>query len=234
MYQSGTQTTLLNTAPDGNFTFDKCPAYFSPLRFPKSAADARAVLPSARIIATVCDPVDRLWSQFHYNLVREFHRRAKDTFEELIEYLIPEKSPPEEYPSVPRVPPDVELLAWYTYIEQGLYVNGITPWAKAYGRDGVHVIHLPDLSKDNMALREETITRMLEFVGLPPERYDWDGDRMAMMAGRVHNKNDMVKGYCRTCIPSHYRERLKRVFRRANQDFAKYLNVTYPLEDWER
>ena len=227
-YQGGTDTQLLNTSKSLGLIYDKCPDYEQTIRYTRALPAASYLLPSAKIVYMVCDPIKRLWSRFHHNLMIDPEGVPAKSFPELLDLLVPQSSSSEQqYGSIPDSPPYVHYSVWADYIGAGYYYHNIATWAAAYGHDKIHTIYLSDLKRDNQALRETTIRKLLNFLQLPPAKYNWKTERSQT---NIQNQNHEAKGYCRDCIPEDFVQRLQPVFKVANQDLARYLNASFPLE----
>ena len=63
-----------NCISGGRYTFEKAPSYLDLHCFPTADTDVKTVLPHAKMIFTLCDPVSRLYSEYshflHYKLFR--------------------------------------------------------------------------------------------------------------------------------------------------------------------
>jgi hypothetical protein len=120
-------------------TFEATPAY---LLDPLAAPRAAELIPNARIIVMLRDPVDRAFSQYGHNrrLGAETH-----TFEEAIaaepvrlrgEY--DRTAEDENYEAIP--------LRRFGYVERGLYAEQLERWLDRF--DDVHVIRSEDFMRD--------------------------------------------------------------------------------------
>lgn len=139
------------------FTFEATPDY---LLHPLAAERAHRVVPEAKVIVMLRDPVQRAYSQYQHNrrlgnepltfaeaLAAEPERTAGE-----IEKLIADPG----YPGV--------NLRRFGYVARSTYHDQVRRWLDAYGPDRMMVIKSEDFFADPGAVYEG----VLEFVGLPP------------------------------------------------------------------
>ncbi len=125
---------------------DKLSGDISPKYALMSADDVRrtaAMLPEAKIVILLRDPVDRAWSQARYAVSRG---KGKDL-------------PPDE--QFERM---VELATSEKRLERGEYVRLIRDWSEAFGKDKVFIGFYDDLKDDPRAL----LDAILAFLGASP------------------------------------------------------------------
>jgi Sulfotransferase family len=60
----------------GSLTMDKSPSYLNTDIFPNIASRAKQLLPNAKIVILLCNPVERMYSEFHHTLLY-----SKDIFD---------------------------------------------------------------------------------------------------------------------------------------------------------
>ena len=135
-------------------TFEATPAY---LLHPLAAERAAALVPRARIIAMLRDPVDRAFSQYRHN-----RRLGNETlsFEDALaaepERLRGEYERIERDPYYPAIP-----LRRHGYVERGLYAEQLERWLPRFS--DVLVVR----SEDFMADPRPVFRSVLEFLQLP-------------------------------------------------------------------
>ena len=130
------------------------------LAHPLAAARARQVVPGAKVVLVLRNPVDRAFSHW-----RERVRHDADdlSFEDAIrrerERLAGERE---------RLASGVVATSWehehHTYLEQGRYAELLTPWLERFPRERVFVARSEDVFADPDAVRK----RLLRFLGLAP------------------------------------------------------------------
>jgi sulfotransferase family protein len=159
---------------------------------PHAARRAHALLPEARLIAILRDPVERAFSH-HQQQVRK--GREPLSFEEAIARE-PERvdAPLAEMARDDRL--TVESVTRFSYLARGRYAEQIERWIAHYPRERLLVLFSEELSKEPA----ETLRRAFEFLGL-------DADGVAFDAAPRRN----VGGYEAAIEPS-LRRRLEDAF----------------------
>ena len=118
------------------------PGYLSSPQAPQRLAE---VIPQARLIALLRNPIDRMYSAYQFFKVR--HGRETGTFEETIETWF-DRSHGERL------------------IREGVYVDHLLRWSKFFSDEQMLVLK----SEDFFERPQETLKRVLDFLDLP----DWD------------------------------------------------------------
>lgn len=129
------------------------------LYYPHAAERIAGVLPDARLVALVRNPVERAYSHYHLNV-----RQGKEDlgFEEAIEA------------EAQRLEGERERLtadetAWsdahykFGYLERGLYADRIAEWHKHFPPEQLLVVRSEDLYAEPAAV----MSRTFEHIGLP-------------------------------------------------------------------
>lgn len=168
----------------GVLTFEATPDY---LLDPRSADRAAALLPNARVIVLVRDPVDRAYSHYH-------HMRRLG-----FESLPFERAIAVEHQ---RITTDLRLLASnpnhqanqllrYSYLMRGHYAEQLTRWASRYPNERILIVHSAEL----FAKPEDVFEEILSFLGLrswAPKQFRnfsaRDGDRQTPMDPSTRNR----------------------------------------------
>lgn len=122
---------------------------------------ARSLLPSAKVVVAVCDPVTRLWSQFHHALRYGFVDPGL-SFDGLVAVALNATS---AHASKRTIDHD--------FVEKGRYALRLLDWFAAFGQANVHVVNT-DLTAADGAARVRAITDLLTFAGLGAQREHWD------------------------------------------------------------
>lgn len=148
----------------GAVTGEASPYYLFDPRVPERA---HAMLPEARIIALLRNPVDRAYSQYEHSRRKGLETRSFDAaVEEELRDL------PAEVERMRRDPHYRSGLHQHrAYLARGCYAEQLEGWARWYLRDRILVLRSEDLFSDPIAV----YTRVLEFLGLVPfelPRYD--------------------------------------------------------------
>jgi len=137
------------------------PSYlFHPLA-PERAA---ALVPGARLIAILRDPVERAYSHYQHELALG---REALSFEEALD-----REDTRMEGELERILADPGYFShpwWnFTYVARGLYAEQLERWHAAYGRQQLLVLANEELSVDAAA----TYARVLEFLGAAPHELD--------------------------------------------------------------
>jgi hypothetical protein len=113
--------------------------YLDDPRVPERVAK---VLPQARLIALLRDPVERAYSDY-----QQVCRKGREhlSFEEAVDAEMNQPTP----------------LRWY--LSRGVYINHLLPWAKFFDDEQILVLKSEDLFERT----QETLGRVLDFLNLP-------------------------------------------------------------------
>lgn len=123
----------------------------------------RRLLPDARLIALLRDPVDRALSHYHHEVALG---RESLTFEEAIE-----REPDRMSGELERMrDPAYFSHAWwnFTYLGRGRYAEQLARWLAVFPHE--QLLILP--SEELLEQPARTYARVLEFLGAPPYRLD--------------------------------------------------------------
>ena len=140
----------------GKLVGEASPSYvFHPL----GPARVQEVVPDARLVALVRNPVDRALSHYHHEVALG---REPLTFEQAIE-AEPERTRGEEE-RLSREPDYFSHTWWdYTYLARGRYAEQLERWLAVFPREQLLV-----LASDELAAEPgQTFARVLEFLGAP-------------------------------------------------------------------
>ena len=176
---------------------------------PLASERARRLVPNARVIAILRNPVDRAYSHW-----RERARNGYETlgFEEAIR-VEPERLAGEEE----RIGRDDGFVSYaheqQSYVRQGMYLEPLARWIEGFGRDQVLIL----LSEDLDAEPGASYARVLEFLGLPPHE---------LSAFPRYNREPS------TSMDPATRERLVSLYREHNARLEAYLGLD--LSAWNR
>ncbi len=107
------------------------------------------VLPQAKLIVMLRNPVDRAWSHYHHE-----RRRGHETltFEEAIEAEPARLATNDPY-----------AINHYSYLARGRYAEQLERWLRFFPRERLHIIRSEDYYADPAAVYAQT----LRFLGLP-------------------------------------------------------------------
>ena len=127
---------------------------------PAAAERAARVVPDARIVVLLRNPIDRAYS--HWQRERRDGKEPLERFDEAVA-AEPERLAGE----VERILNDDRYYSYahenFSYIAQGLYLDPLRRWFEHYPRERVHVELSERFSREPQAAYE----RVLNFLGLP-------------------------------------------------------------------
>ena len=137
-------------------SFEATPDY---LYAPHAHAEVRRLLPEARLIVMLRDPVERAYSHFQHS-TRHGWEDA-----DFAEALRREES--RTAADLTRMTEDPRYwggaAAAYSYVGRGLYADQLTRWYSSFGRDQILVLASEELYRDPATAYAE----VLHFLGLP-------------------------------------------------------------------
>jgi hypothetical protein len=162
----------------GLIAFEKTPAY---ILTPNAPARIRAVVPWAKIVVALRNPVDRLVSQHKMTVERGWDNRsfAEAVSEDLNVmrhegYWLPQHRIRDPFQSSRMGAPRSRLLRKYKtegMLYRGLYARQLLPWLEHYKLgEELLVVRYEELRDDPVPVLE----RVLDFVGAPPYSFPDD------------------------------------------------------------
>jgi hypothetical protein len=170
-------------------TGEATPSYLSRPDVPEKMAE---VVPGARLIVLLRNPVDRTYSQYHQRVRKG---RESSTFEEAVEAAKRESLYREGERSGQEHDVDRNLGG---LLSRSVYVDQLTRWHGFFGRDRTLVLK----SEDFFARPWETLERVLDFLDLPEWRPKaWD----AHNEGRYRGMNPATRQWLAEFFEPHNR-----------------------------
>jgi Sulfotransferase domain len=139
---------------------------------PLVAGRVAELMPPARMIVLLRDPVERAYS--HWKERRTEGREPLDFAAALA--AEPERTAGERDRLIADPGYVSEAYDWYTYRERGRYLDHLTPWLERFDRSQLLFLASERFYRDPAA----SYARILEFIGLPPYElpaYDVYNDR---------------------------------------------------------
>ena len=130
------------------------------LLYPHAASRAHALLPHAKLIAILRDPVDRAYSQYRHKVRKGFESLS---FEEAIEQE-PERIRGEWERMLADASYAGTALYEFGYLQRGLYAEQLERWLVHYPRERVHVVGAEELFADPARV----VRAVTDFLGLAP------------------------------------------------------------------
>jgi hypothetical protein len=189
---------------DGALTLDASPYYLVHPVVPERAA---ALLPGARLIALLRNPIDRALSHYQHE-VRG--RREPLSFAEAIAAEAERLAGEEE-----RLRSDPGYYSYnfhrYSYTRRGIYVEQLRRWLQHFPRSQLLVLQSERLFRDPVA----TTALVHDFLGLRPHR--------------LERYEPFLAGKYNPAIPGELRMRLAGFFEPHNRELYDWLGEEY---DW--
>jgi hypothetical protein len=188
----------------GAITLDASPYY---LMHPLAAERAVRLLPEAKLVAVLRNPVERAYSHYQHE-VRD--GRESLSFPEAIEQETARLAGEEE-----RIRREPDYYSFnhhrYSYTRRGLYLDQLRRWEARFGRSRLLVLQSEALFRDPAA----AVGRVQAFLGLRPRR---DGVYKAFYQGNYDRE-----------IPAALRRRLADYFEPHNRELYRWLGEEF---DW--
>jgi hypothetical protein len=197
-----------------NITGEATP-YMPGRRIPERMAQ---VVPQARLIALLRNPVDRAYSD--YQQVARTGRETR-TFEEAIGVMRQRSLSQEDEASDGKDSANLDEDS--EYLSRGVYVDQLLRWSKFFPKEQMLVLKSEDLFEH----QRETLKRVLAFLKLP----DWEPEAAGPQRPRIptfRNKRDKRnKGRYEEKMDPATRRRLERYFEPHNRRLYDYLSVDF-------
>ncbi|AHY47992.1 Sulfotransferase domain [Rubrobacter radiotolerans] len=172
------------------------------LTHPHAARRMAKLVPGAKLIALLREPVSRAYSHYQHE-VRRF-REPLDTFEEGI--AAEEGRLSGELEAMQRRENYISANhAHFSYLSRGIYVDQLKHYEKFFSRDQMLVLKSEDLFENT----QELLGNVLDFLELPP--WDLEGPTPRVNSGKYEPINPET------------RERLRRYYEPHNQRLYEYL-----------
>lgn len=191
--------------PAGGLTFDASPYY---LYHPQAAGRASALVPDARLIALLRNPVERAFSHYQHNVQLG---TEKLSFEEALEAEPARLAGEEELIARdPAYPATAHRR--YSYVARGEYATQLERWLARYPKQQMQVV----VSEEFFDNPGRVFARLLEYLGLLPlELTDYPAYTRS-------------SGPAVTPISAHTRSRLEEHFAPGNRRLANLLGRALP------
>ncbi len=176
---------------------------------PHAARRASAVVPDAKLIVLLRNPVDRAYSHYQHQVIRgQGEARETLTFEEAIE--VEERTLPEE---VGKMIQDEHYQSLdhrtRSYLRRGIYIDQLQVWSSFFQREQMLVLKSENLFSGTT----DALERMLNFLGIPhwaPETYS------------IPNKREYsgVSPYTRQRLDEYYKPYNRRLYEYLGEDLG--------------
>jgi hypothetical protein len=213
---------------------DKSPSYANTAVWDDVANKVHELLPSAKIIMTICNPAERAYSEYHHYHDRDgpnaldwkekFQKHgfgeAVDHFDNFTDFLFL----PENSTRCQETSRDFCHEYKKVVLGNGEYDTHIQAWRQAYGHENVLVLNMEE---DNT----RKARRIMDHTGLPSDEYPW---KQLQEESDASYKNSAYAG--RSSLPEKFPESMRKLqayFAPHNEAVAKLLNDDFPLE-WNK
>ncbi len=183
-----------------SITGEATPMYLFDPPVPERMAE---VVPRARLIALLRNPVDRAYSHYQHR-VRD--TRETRSFEEALEAEKGRLPGKQDGASEPRAGADRPP---FEYLKRGVYVDQLVRWSTFFDDEQMLVLKSEDFFEGEL----ETLKLVLDFLDLP----DWEPE-----ASEVRNK-----GHYERKMDPGTRQRLEDYFEPHNRRLYEYLGVDF-------
>ena len=177
--------------------------------YPMVPERMKEILPDIKLIAILCNPVDRAYSQYHHNI-----RRNDETlpFEKVIELEKKRCAGEKE-----RLIRDSDFVATHyirhSYLARGIYADHLENWFRHYSKSQFLILATDDLRKDP----QQILDQIFDFLGLPPFK--------------VENLKNRNVGNYKERMNEDTRKFLVEYFKPHNKRLSKLLQRSF---DWDK
>jgi len=125
---------------------------------PLAPGRLKAMIPAAKLIVILRNPVDRAYSHYHHSVRKGYESLSFEQALEMEEERL--KSENERIASDPQYV-SVAHLRW-SYTSRGFYMDQLQAWLRHFPREQLLVLHLADLRRHPA----RTWSRLFEFLGI--------------------------------------------------------------------
>jgi hypothetical protein len=179
------------------------------LFYPDAAKRAAQVVPQARLIVLLRNPVDRAYSHYHHQI-----RKGRETlsFEEAIEAEQArlrgeiDKMPEDELPTSSN-------RKRFLYLSRGLYVDQLLRWSEFFAKDQMLVLKSEDFYKNTL----QTLKVIQDYLGLP----DWKPEPSVLqMSPKRQNRYPGINPATRRRLEEYFEPHNRRLYEYLGVDFG--------------
>lgn len=185
----------------------------------------KQLLPNAKIVVAVCDPVPRLWSQYSSEeaesaragaptpAVRTLRAANITSFEQLVA----------SFDAGYDNGTDVTARRWaeQEFLEKGYYALHLLDYFTVFGRSNVHVVNTHELRGDGNRVAK-TVEELLAFLDLPADSYLWDTLGALLKADEA-----AAPGFDRHAVPLVPAVRLRALYKKHNEMLQMLVGVKF-------
>jgi len=198
-------------------TFDKTPGYLETHNHPSIPQQMKKMMPGTKIVFTVCDPAERLYS--------EFNHLKRVGVEKLSEHI----ATPKEFPDFVQIMNQTAAICSTAgeechqvserHLKKGSYAMNIRKWLQTYSQEDILVINMGDD-------RRENTKKLLQFAGLEESSYAW-----SHLRGPPAFKNTEYGGRQEAWkLFNEEMQLLSLYYSDSNKDLATVLGIDFPNE----
>jgi hypothetical protein len=184
-------------------TGEASPSYISHFWVPQRLA---GLLPDAKLVVALRNPVDRAYSQFQMS-----RREGEEPIESFAAAVAAEEE--RLNPECARAFADERYNSWaigcWSYLMRGRYAEQLTRWLEFFDRRQFHFVTLEELSLHP----QHALDQVHEFLGLPPHAY---ADLPALHTAAY----DRLSPDVRAQLSEYFRPHNERLYELAGVDFG--------------
>ena len=168
----------------------------------------KKLLPNARMVSILRNPVDRAYSHYHHN-VRAGNEQL--SFEEAIN-AEDERKTNEKQRMATNPTPIPFHHRYHLYLGEGAYADTLSTWFQHFRRDQFLILTTDELAKDP----HQVMSKVFEFLGVSPYR-------LLVIKNLNVGKYDPMDPIIRTRLVEHFKPHNRRLSRLLGRNF-----------DWDR
>ena len=197
-------------------TCDSTSSYFV---HPLIPARVHKLLPSAKLIVVLRNPVERAYSEFHYTVT--LGSELTENFEDVIKSELKRIEIGNKKPELKIENTNYNHFA-FSHLRDGLYVQHLERWLKFFPNEQLLVLHTKDLSTNF----DNTLAKTFEFLNLP--KYQIENrieknkiDKIRPLAGHEQNVYKNIDSKTRTLFNVQNYPEMKPETKKFLQDFFR-------------
>ena len=197
-------------------TCDSTSSYFV---HPLIPARVHKLLPSAKLIVILRNPVERAYSEFHYTVALGLE--LTENFEDVIKSELKRIEIGNKKPELKIENTNYNHFA-FSHLRDGLYVQHLERWLKFFPNEQLLVLHTKDLSTNF----DNTLAKTFEFLNLP--KYQIESrieknkiDKVRPIGGHERNIYKNIDSKTRTLFNVQNYPEMKSETRKFLQDFFR-------------
>ena len=197
-------------------TCDSTSSYFV---HPLIPARVHKLLPSAKLIVILRNPVERAYSEFHYTVALGLE--LTENFEDVIKSELKRIEIGNKKPELKIENTNYNHFA-FSHLRDGLYAQHLERWLKFFSKEQLLVLHTKDLYTN----LDQTLSETFEFLNLP--KYQIENrieknkiDKIRPLAGHEQNVYKNIDSKTRTLFNVQNYPEMKPETKKFLQDFFR-------------